>query len=109
MVIVARGIVAPLVSLIVPVMVPVNDCASSVDGLSRSTTSAAESAIRIRRMAASSRADYSAVALVKSQAPNPKLQPLPNSKSQTKFQNPKIQNRTPNQLQRVPWRPQLGV
>ena len=32
MVTVARGMVAPLVSLIVPVMVPVNDCASRVDG-----------------------------------------------------------------------------
>src|SRR5688572_32608199 len=50
MVIVARGIVAPLVSLIVPVMVPVNDCASRAAGLSASATRAAESAIRIERM-----------------------------------------------------------
>src|SRR5215203_4105992 len=39
---------APLTSLIVPVMVPVNDCAKRIDGHNAKTT---QSAVRIRRMA----------------------------------------------------------
>src|SRR5687767_7861142 len=39
---------APLTSFIVPVMVPVNDCAKRIDGHNVKTT---QSAVRIRRMA----------------------------------------------------------